>query len=106
LDVCNICSGGNTGITPKTDISQCTTTSIHNSLSTGLKIYPNPYENDIHVEVAEGEFTVVVYNTSGLEVLRGTFTKAADLGANLAQGIYMMRIEQNGNSATQKVIKK
>ncbi len=107
VDACNICSGGTTGIIPITNSAQCgPVTSIENSLLANLHIYPNPYENEIHIEAGEGEFVVVLYNNSGVEVHRGTYQTQALIGAGLTPGMYLMRIEKNGISETRKVIKK
>ncbi|ABG59412.1 T9SS type A sorting domain-containing protein [Cytophaga hutchinsonii] len=106
-DVCNVCSGGTTGINPITDISQCgPVTAIENSLSADLHLYPNPYETELYIEAGTGEFMIVVYNNSGLEVLRGTYESQALIGAGLAPGIYLIRIEKNGLTETRKIIKK
>jgi len=84
----------------------CTTTGIHNSLSVTLQIYPNPSESEFTIIAGAGEFTVTCYNASGLEVLKGTYDSEAQMGAELKQGMYLIRIEQGGMVETRKIIKK
>jgi len=84
----------------------CTTTGVQNSLSVILQIYPNPSESEFTIIAAAGEFTVTCYNASGLEVLKGTYDSEAQMGAELKQGMYLIRIEQGGMIETRKIIKK
>jgi|GEM_PF-1629541 len=84
----------------------CTTTGVQNSLSVTLQIYPNPSESEFTIIAGAGEFTVTCYNASGLEVLKGTYDSEAQMGAELKQGMYLIRIEQGGMVETRKIIKK
>ena len=94
-----------------TVISQClistsSITAIQSSFGSSIQVYPNPYENDFAVSLPGGNFQVILYNAAGMEVESGTYTKDAILGNNLAPGIYVVRIEQNGNTEVRKVIKR
>ena len=106
FDVCNVCAGGTTGITPKTDVSECgTTTGVESGMITGLTIYPNPGVNDFNVSVDQGVFNVSIYNAAGQLMLQGTYDTETQLGNELLPGIYLMRLEQNGIVETRKIIK-
>ena len=94
-----------------TVISECINTTasitpIPASFGASVRVYPNPYETDFAVSLPAGIFQVALYNAAGMEVEAGTYTNDAVLGSNLAPGIYMVRIEQNGNSEVRKVIKR
>jgi mannan endo-1,4-beta-mannosidase len=105
LDVCNVCAGGTSDVTPKTNISQCITTSTKSALATNIKMYPNPSFDNCKIELSGSEFHVDVYTVSGILVSTGTFTNEAIIGNNLPQGIYLIRIEQDGNLELQKLVK-
>ena len=105
LDVCNICAGGTSGITPKTNISQCTATAIQSALATNLHMYPNPTADNCKIELQGSVFSVTIYTVSGVEISSNVFKDAAVIGNNLPQGIYLLRIEQDGNVELRKLIK-
>jgi mannan endo-1,4-beta-mannosidase len=105
LDVCNVCAGGTSGITPKTNISQCATTATVSSLASGLKVYPNPSATEFTIEVSSGTFTATIYNAAGLKISSNTYETNGIVGANLPQGIYMVYIEQDGNVELRKLVK-
>ena len=106
LDVCNICAGGTSGITPKTNISQCATTATQSALSTNIKMYPNPTADNCKIELTGSEFRVTIYTSSGIQISSNEFQNEAIIGNGLPQGIYLVRIEQDGNIELRKLIKK
>ncbi len=105
LDVCNICAGGTSGIIPKTNISQCTVTSTKSILAENLHMYPNPTADNCKIELQGSEFTVAIYTAAGVALSSNVFTDAAVIGNNLPPGIYLLRIEQDGNVELRKLIK-
>jgi PKD repeat protein len=105
LDVCNVCSGGTSGITPKTSIAQCTATSTQSALATNLKMYPNPTSDICNLQVSGSEYRVTIYSASGIELSQNQYTGNAVIGNNLSQGMYLIRIEQDGNVELKKLIK-
>ena len=76
-----------------------------------LKIYPNPVQSELTIAVdryepaMQGKFSL--YDTNGAMLvtseLLGAITKV-DMG-HYAQGIYLLRIQLNGESTTWKIIK-
>lgn len=105
LDVCNVCSGGTSGITPKTSISECIATATKSSLTTNLKMYPNPTADNCRIELAGSEFRVSIYTASGIQISSNEFQKEAIIGNGLPKGLYMVCIEQDGNVELRKLIK-
>ena len=105
LDICNVCSGGTTGITPKTSLAQCTATATKSALATNLKIYPNPTSDISTIELIGSEFTVTIYSASGVELSQKQFNGNAIIGNDLSQGMYLIRIEQDGSVELRKLIK-
>ena len=105
IDVCGICAGGNSGIIPKTSLAQCITTGTQTALSSGLKVYPNPSNSTFTIQATGGAFTVNIYSASGEKIAVSEFETEATIGAQLPPGIYMVRIEQDGNIELRKLIK-
>lgn len=76
-----------------------------------LKIYPNPVQSELTIAVdryepaMQGKFSL--YDTNGAMLvtseLLGAITKV-DMG-HYTQGIYLLRIQLNGESTTWKIIK-
>ena len=105
LDVCNVCAGGTSGVTPKTNISQCTATATKSALAANIKMYPNPTADNCKIELAGSEFKVTIYTAAGIQISSNEFQNEAIVGSGLPQGIYLIRIEQDGNVELKKLIK-
>jgi hypothetical protein len=76
-----------------------------NSIS-GLKIYPNPVTNGtLFIETAaNAEKTVAIYDVLGKNVLNAsTIENNANVGS-LRSGIYMVKITEEGKTATRKLV--
>jgi hypothetical protein len=72
----------------------------------GLKVYPNPVTNGI-VNVttdANNEKTVVIFDVLGKQVLKTTTSLASINVSNLNAGVYIIKITEEGKSATRKLI--
>ena len=70
-----------------------------------VKVYPNPTSEVLNVEVPEIS-TVQLLDISGQQITKITdVTKKIELNVqNLASGIYMIKISNNSNVATKKVV--
>lgn len=81
--------------------------SVNEFMLKNISVYPNPAREVITVQMPEGRKTLVIYNSTGVEVHRQQTDKAQELihMHNLPAGIYLLRINQNGNEATVKIIK-
>lgn len=83
-----------------------------NSLSTnqnaisGLSVYPNPVKNGVfYINTdANAERTVTVFDVLGKQVLNTTTSQSAINVSGLNPGVYMVKITEEGNSATRKLV--
>ncbi len=106
LDVCNICSGGTTGIIPKTDLSACVATSVNNPAGMEyISIYPNPFEEQITIDTKGVVIDFYIYDASGALVETVQLSGEAQIGEQLKDGIYLIRYKMNTNWYQFKVIK-
>jgi hypothetical protein len=75
-----------------------------NSIS-GLKIYPNPVKNLLNITSDSFEAkTVAIYNVLGKVVLSEKVTNAPVNVANLAKGVYVVKVTEEGKTATRKLV--
>jgi endoglucanase len=105
IDVCTICSGGTTGITPKTNLSQCTSTGIADVLDSSIEIYPNPFIDKCRVTLLGKIIHIAIYDLNGSLVEASTINGTGVLGENLSNGIYLIRFEVDGKYFQKKLIK-
>ncbi|MDI1257013.1 MAG: T9SS type A sorting domain-containing protein [Flavobacterium sp.] len=79
---------------------------INNSNIAGLKVYPNPVTNGkLFIETsANAEKAVVVYDVLGKVVLN-TKTVTSEVNvSSLKGGVYIVKITEDGNTATRKLV--
>lgn len=69
-----------------------------------ITCYPNPFTNNLTVN-AVGEFEYVLQSMSGETLYTGTSQNEIQLGKDLSQGIYFLKIKQSGVSKVVKVCK-
>jgi hypothetical protein len=86
---------------------------------TEVKIYPNPFEHDLFIEIGDPDLTinhVMVYNLSGTMIWqsdpehmmfkRFTWNGKNSMNRNVTKGIYFIQLElSNGLKLSQKIIK-
>ncbi|MGX7667555.1 T9SS type A sorting domain-containing protein [Flavobacterium pedocola] len=71
----------------------------------GLNIYPNPANDLLHITTdANGVKTVVIYDVVGKQVLNTTTANESISVASLNPGIYMVKITEEGKTATRKLV--
>ncbi|SFB00798.1 Por secretion system C-terminal sorting domain-containing protein [Flavobacterium swingsii] len=71
----------------------------------GLKIYPNPAKNVLNIASDSFEAkTVAIYNVLGKVVLSEKVTNAPVNVANLAKGVYVVKVTEEGKTATRKLV--
>ncbi|MFM2213869.1 MAG: hypothetical protein RL427_1132 [Bacteroidota bacterium] len=72
----------------------------------GLKVYPNPISNGtLFIEsAANATKTVVVYDVLGKQVLNTTTVDNAISVSSLTSGVYVVKITEEGNTATRKLV--
>lgn len=71
----------------------------------GLKIYPNPVTNGTFYINTNADSTkeVVVYDVLGKQVIKTSTTNAVNV-SNLKGGVYIVKITEDGNTATRKLV--
>jgi hypothetical protein len=71
----------------------------------GLKIYPNPVTNGTFYINTNADSTkeVVVYDVLGKQVVKTSTTNAVNV-SNLKGGVYIVKITEDGNTATRKLV--
>lgn len=69
-----------------------------------LTCYPNPFTNNLTVN-AVGQFDYVLQSMSGETLYSGTGENEIQLGNDLSQGIYFLKIKQAGVSKVVKICK-
>jgi hypothetical protein len=83
-----------------------TTLGIKQNAISGLKIYPNPVTNgNLFITSDTSEVKQVeIYNVLGKQVLAAKTTTAAINVGNLNKGLYMLKITEEGKTATRKLV--
>lgn len=84
--------------------AECIVTGTINSTHSSIAVYPNPFTSSIKVDV-KGSFDYAVYNIAGVEVESGKAEYTAEIGANLEQGLYLIKIKEGGETRTFRVTK-
>jgi hypothetical protein len=72
----------------------------------GLKVYPNPVTNGV-VNVStdlDGEKTIAIYDILGKQVVKTTTSNNSLNVANLNAGVYIIKITEEGKTATRKLV--
>ncbi len=79
------------------------TTSFNNI--SGLNVYPNPANDFLHITTsANGVKTVTIYDVVGKQVLNTTTANEVINVSSLNAGIYMVKITEEGKTATRKLV--
>ena len=81
------------------------TLGINQNQIEGLKIYPNPVTNGTFFINTSANTTkdVVVYDVLGKQVIKTSTTNAVNV-SNLKAGVYIVKITEDGNTATRKLV--
>lgn len=77
-----------------------------NNTISGLKVYPNPVSHGtLFIETtANAEKTVTIYDLLGKQVLNTTTADNAINVSNIKGGVYVVRITEEGKTATRKLV--
>jgi len=81
-------------------------TGSETSKNTEIDVFPNPFSQDGLRITAPDHFKYTITNSVGLVQEEGTGFETLQIGKNLENGVYVLTIESNGISKTQKIIKK
>jgi type IX secretion system substrate protein len=71
----------------------------------GLKVYPNPVTNGtLYIDTdSSADKTVVIFDVLGKQVVKTTTTNAVNV-SNLKGGVYIVKITEEGKTATRKLV--
>ncbi len=88
-----------------TAINTCSLANNQNAIA-GLSVFPNPVKNGVfYINTnANAERTVTVFDVLGKQVLNTKTSESAINVSNLNSGVYMVRISEEGNTATRKLV--
>ena len=93
--------------TPRNSASATNTCSLGDNENTiaGLKVYPNPVTNGKLFITTDSnvEKTVAIYDVLGKQVVNTTATESVNV-SNLKGGVYIVKITEEGKTATRKLV--
>lgn len=80
--------------------------SVSQNAIAGLKVYPNPVSNGkLFIETAaNAERTIAIYDLLGKNVLNTTTSNSEINVASLNSGVYIVKITEEGNTTSRKLI--
>lgn len=86
---------------------KATDVALTNSSLHGVSVYPNPVKDDLVVDYDGGEFSVVLIDLLGSEVLREVCVQGKNVVnvSSLAPGCYLVKVESNGKFHFEKMSK-
>jgi hypothetical protein len=82
------------------------TLSLNKNAIAGLKVYPNPVGNGIVYISTDinAEKSIQIYDILGKQVLNKVTTAESINVANLKSGVYIMKITEEGNTSSRKLV--
>lgn len=82
------------------------TLGVNENAIAGLKVYPNPASNGVvYIETAlNAEKNIAIFDLLGKQVVNTTTTSSEINVANLNSGLYIVKITENGATATRKLV--
>jgi endoglucanase len=106
-DVCGICSGGTTGITPSASSEDCIATSSGETFIFAPDIYPNPANSILNVRLQGGkEYAVKLINAQGTTLMNVKCTGSTTLDISpLKSGQYFVVISGKEETWNKKFVK-
>ena len=89
--------------------NDCAVVNVPEMEKNNMTVYPNPATNNFTVNLGDNDAkaTIQLFNIVGQQVYSETITGSAQVNvANLHSGVYMLKVNQNGNVTTTKVVVK
>jgi hypothetical protein len=71
-----------------------------------MLVYPNPFENEITIAGSAGPINFKISSVDGKLIRKGVISNSYLNLSDLAKGLYLLQLEQDGNWHTKKIIKK
>ena len=98
-------TGGTQSIDDVAISGNVTTLGVAENNISGLKVYPNPAKSNLFVTSDNFEAKQVeIYNVLGKMVLSTTVTNAPVNVSALSSGVYMVKVTEEGKTATRKIV--
>lgn len=107
FDVCGQCAGGNTGVTPITDIAECPgiITGAREDLNLRIDLHPNPTNGMVKI-TGNGVYNFTVTSALGAKIISRTENGNASFDlAGQPSGMYFVLILQKDRYKVEKIIK-
>lgn len=84
---------------------------VENSSKSNLMVYPNPFDKEIHIKIPEeieGNYRVKIMDFTGRIIYQKNQNEKSFIfnGSTLSKGLYILSIENEGNTIVKKIIKK
>jgi len=77
-----------------------------NFITDTIKVYPNPTTDYLIISGLNGVSSVTIYSLTGQAVLEQNFDSQVKLNLNLAKGMYLVKVMNNGHEVTKKIVVK
>ncbi|MGV3461331.1 MAG: T9SS type A sorting domain-containing protein [Flavobacterium sp.] len=91
-----------------TDVNQVLSSKSFDNNISGLKLYPNPLSGNVLnvTSNSSADKTIAVYDVLGKNVLNATVTNETVNVSGLTSGVYIVKITEEGKTATRKLVVK
>lgn len=99
-------NGCSAGATDSIYVDLCMDVTPHSARTPAFTLFPNPTSGVVSIITNDNYSTIIITNTLGQPVMiivSNSTTTEVDLSKH-ADGLYFVRVEQNGNITTQKVL--
>lgn len=110
IDSCGNCAGGNTGIEPVLDASNCGGVGLiemNSDQTAPVRIYPNPAGESVRIESSLSVLNLELYNGRGERLLQTCVDRSAKIDMSMyAPGLYYFRIQNESKGFSQKIVKR
>jgi hypothetical protein len=76
--------------------------------TSGVKVYPNPFNSNFTAEIQEGtDVNLAIFDVTGKQVMStpGSKGQSLQLGTELSQGVYILKIQEGNNITIHRMIK-
>ena len=82
----------------------CSSLSVTDFDITNFKVYPNPVQNQLHIQTESKPKNYTVFSVLGKEIITGKFNASLNV-SQLKAGIYFIKINSENGSVTKRFIK-
>ncbi len=88
-----------------TALNVCSPLSLKDNSISGLSIYPNPVKNILNITTeANSSKNIIIFDILGKQVLNVTTENTTVNVGNLSAGVYIVKITEEGKTATRKLV--